>query len=87
MAKGDKKRTYKVTDESVTIIDHMEDNTILDKSDFVDRAVKYYWYQLKNGELDDPILDSDADSIGELPDVNESSSDSTSIMDRLRGKK
>lgn len=87
MAKGDKKRTYKVTDESVQIIDHMEDKTILDKSDFVDRAVKYYWYQLKSGELDDPILSDDSDSIGDIPDVGGSSSSSTSIMDRLRGKK
>lgn len=87
MAKGDKKRTYKVTDESVQVIDHMEENTILDKSDFVDRAVKYYWYQLKNGELDDPILSDDADSIGDLPDVEDSGKESTSIMDRLRGKK
>lgn len=87
MAKGDKKRTYKVTDESVQIIDHMEDKTILDKSDFVDRAVKYYWYQLKSGELDDPILSDDSDSIGDIPDVDGSSSSSTSIMDRLRGKK
>lgn len=87
MAKGNKKRTYKVTEEGVQIIDHMERETILDKSDFVDRAVKYYWYQLQNGQLDDPVLDGDADSIGELPGVDGGSSGSTSIMDRLRGKK
>jgi len=87
MAKGDKKRTYKVTEKGVRIIDHMEENTILDKSDFVDRAVKYYWVQLQNGNLNDPVLtDSSGDGIGEL-DLDTDDGGSSSLMDRLRGKK
>lgn len=87
MAKGDKKRTYKVTEKGVRIIDHMEENTVLDKSDFVDRAVKYYWLQLQNGNLNDPIL-TDND-VGELDvsDINDNDGDSGGLMDRLRGKK
>jgi len=87
MAKGDKKRTYKITDKGVRIIDHMEENTILDKSDFVDRAVKYYWLQHKAGELDDPVLtDGDSDSL-DAPDIEGVDDGSSSLMDRLRGKK
>lgn len=87
MAKGDEKRTYKITEESVDVIDWMEDNTILDKSDFVDRAVKYYWLQHKNGNLNDPILTDDASDIQGVPDLDSSSDEGSSILERLRGKK
>jgi hypothetical protein len=87
MAKGDKKRTYKLTDKSVRIIDWMEENSILEKSDFVDRAVKYYWAQQKAGNLNDPVLNDDANAGGNVPDLEGTNKDTSSILDRLRGKK
>lgn len=87
MAKGDQKRTYKITQKSVNIVDWMEDNSILEKSDFVDRAIKYYWAQQKAGNLNDPVLNDDANAGGNIPDLEETDKDTSSILDRLRGKK
>lgn len=87
MAKGDKKRTYKLTDKSIKVIDWMEDNSILDKSDFVDRAVKYYWMQQQNGNLNDPVLTDSTGGDLEAPDLDGDDSSGSSFLDKLRGKK
>lgn len=87
MAKGNKKRTYKFTEESVDIIDWMDRNTILDKSDAADRMVKYYWKQYQDGELEDPLLSDAIEQASETPELNEDTENSSGLMDRLRGKK
>jgi hypothetical protein len=87
MAKGDKKRTYKFTEESVDIIDWMERNTILDKSDAADRMVKYYWKQYQDGELEDPLLADAIEQASDTPELSEETDNDSSLMDRLRGKK
>lgn len=87
MAKGDSKRTYKLTSEAVAIIDWMEENTILDKSDFTDRAVKYYWREYKNGNLNDPLLADAIEQASDVPDLDDGDDDDGGLLGRLRGKK
>ncbi len=84
MAKGDNKRTYKITNKSVTVVDHIEANSMMDKSDVVDRAIKYYYKQLVSGSLDDPLVDDDIGRIDGRPGKGMSSGDS-GLIDRIRG--
>lgn len=56
MAQGDKKRTYVLTDEGVKAIEWLNDNTRLDRSDAVDRAVKQYFVAVKEGNVDDALV-------------------------------
>ena len=84
MAKGENKRTYKITGKSVTVVDHVEENSMMDKSDVVDRAIKYYYKQLVSGELSDPLVDDDIGRVDGRPGRNMSSGDS-GLIDRIRG--
>lgn len=85
MAQGDNKRTYKLTKKAVSIISWFDDNSRLDKSDTVDRAVKYYYAQVKAGEIDDPMVEDKIErGASELVD-DEEDSGSTSIIDKIRG--
>lgn len=59
MAQGDKKRTYKLTDEGVGKLDAISEKSKLDKSDSVDRALKLYYTLLIEGKIDDPYVDGD----------------------------
>lgn len=87
MAQGDKKRTYKVTKKAIAIINWFDDNSRLDKSDTVDRAVKYYYAQVKAGNIDDPMVKDDIEEgAEELMDDDDDSSGS-GLIDRIRGKK
>ena len=87
MAQGDKKRTYKVTKKAVAIINWFDDNSRLDKSDTVDRAVKYYYAQVKAGNIDDPMVQDQIEKgADELLDDDEDDSGS-GLIDRIRGKK
>ena len=87
MAQGDKKRTYKLTKKAIAIIEWFGDNSRLDKSDTVDRAVKYYYAQVKAGNIDDPMVQDQIEKgADELLDDDEGDSGS-GLIDRIRGKK
>lgn len=86
MAQGDKKRTYKLTESGVRVIDTLDENTRLDKSDVVDRAVKYYYQQVKEGNIDSALVE---DSVERIAQEVEGDGDDSGIglMERLRKKK
>lgn len=73
-----RKRTFNITVKADDVADAMKDDPDIpfDKSSFVDRAIKYYWHQMQQGELDDPMVrsleagnvDVDVDSDGEDDD-------------------
>jgi len=86
MAQGDEKRTYKLTDEAIAKLNQLDENSKLDKSDNVDRAIKMYYRLLLNNKIDDPYIDEeDIDGIGEI-NVGDGESNG-GIIDRIRGKK
>lgn len=87
MAQGDKKRTYKVTKKAIAIIQWFDDNSRLDKSDTVDRAVKYYYAQVKAGNIDDPMVKDEIESGADSLMDDDDSDDGTGLIDRIRGKK
>ena len=87
MAQGDKKRTYKLTKKAIAIINWFDDNSRLDKSDTVDRAVKYYYAQVKAGNIDDPMVKDEIEEGAEELMDNDEDGGSSSLIDRIRGKK
>lgn len=86
MAQGEKKRTYKLTDRSIDSIEHISNNSRMDKSDVVDRAVKYYLKELVNGGLNDAMVDDDIGMPGYSGGNNSGSKGKRGFIDRLRGK-
>jgi len=54
------KRTYQIDDDTVEIVDRLgnDERIPFNKSQMVQRAVKYYWSDLVNGELDDAVVSS-----------------------------
>jgi len=87
MAQGDKKRTYKVTKKAIAIINWFDDNSRLDKSDTVDRAVKYYYAQVKAGEIDDPMVKDDIESGGDSLMDDDDGDSGGGLIDRFRSKR
>jgi len=87
MAQGKKKRTYKLTKKAIAIIEWFDDNSRLDKSDTVDRAVKYYYAQVKAGNIDDPMVKDEIEKGAEELMDDDDDSSSAGLMDRIRGKK
>lgn len=80
-----RKRTYKLKDKSISVVDTMADNTVYNKSEFVNRAILYYYRELMKGELDDPavvdqISPDDFDMSG-----GKSDDSSRGILDKIRG--
>jgi len=86
MAQGDKKRTYVVTDNGIDSIEHIAENSRMDKSDVVDRAVKYYLKSLVNGDVDDPLVDDDISPPG-LKGRQQQKEEDGGFMSRFRRKK
>jgi len=86
MAKGNTRRTYKLTEDTVQIIEYLADHSSFDKSDIVDRATKYYWRDFVNGELDDPAIQDALDDISELPADAEGDDSKRSLIERIRGE-
>lgn len=86
MAQGEKKRTYKITDRGIDSIEHISNNSRMDKSDVVDRAVKYYLKGLVNGDLNDALVDDDIGMPGYSGGNNGGSKGKRGFIDRLRGK-
>ena len=85
MAQGDKARTYKLTKKGIGSIEHISDNSRMDKSDVVDRAVKRYLHQLVNGNINDPLVDDDISMPGKKGKGSGGKSSKKGLMDRLRG--
>ena len=86
MAKGDKKRTYILTEDSVRVVEYLHENSVLEKSDVVDRAVKYYWKQQQSGELDDPMVRTDEDEGPDASEMEEDDDVEASFIDKLRSR-
>jgi len=87
MAQGKKKRTYKLTKKAIAIIEWFDDNSRLDKSDTVDRAVKYYYAQVKAGNIDDPMVKDEIEKGAEELMDDDDDGDSGGLLERIRGKK
>lgn len=86
MAREKTKRTYRLEDSTVEIIEYMAENTPMDKQEAVDRMVKYYAHKVKAGEIDDPMFkqavgDDPVDMVGD----GDGDDDARGILDRLRG--
>jgi hypothetical protein len=85
---GRSKRTYKVKDSTIDIVDELSENTGLDKQQVVDRAVHTYAKLLQEGKVDDPVINDELLGAGGI-DVKIETEDSEegSLLDRIRGKK
>ena len=81
------KRTYQISDKSKDIVDGIKDSNDIpmNKSQFVDRAIKYYYKKMIDGDIDDPMVQSALS--GDLDiQVGETSSEERSFRDKLSDK-
>ena len=81
------KRTYQISDKSKDIVDGIKDSNDIpmNKSQFVDRAIKYYYKKMIDGDIDDPMVQSALS--GDLDiQVGETSSEERSSRDKLSDK-
>jgi|APHM01.1.fsa_nt_gi hypothetical protein len=79
------KRTYELDDDTIEIIDRLgDDNRIpFNKSQMVQRAVKYYWKDMEEGQLQDAVVASALN--GDTPEgSDEDDDDSTGLLGRFR---
>lgn len=79
------KRTYRLDADTIAVIDFMAENSNFDKQEVVERAVKYYYRDYKNGKLSDPAMRSVLDDDIDLPDSTKDDEDSGGgIMSRFK---
>lgn len=75
MAQGEEKRTYVLTEDGVKAIEWLNDNTRLDRSDAVDRAVKQYFVAVREGNVDDALVLDEVEEKAKEQIDNESDDD------------
>lgn len=81
------KRTYQLSDKSSDIVDGVKDSEEipLNKSQFVDRAIKYYYKKMLDGDIDDPMVQSALSGNLDLG-IDDSGNDDGTFRDKLRDK-
>lgn len=70
-----------MTEPAIDFIDVVYEETYMDKSEVVDRAVKYYAWSIRNGRLNDPKIN---DEIEELIMEGLEESDELGSAERIR---
>lgn len=77
----DVKRTYKLTDQEVKVIDRLSESTPLNRSQIVGRMVRHYFLDLRNGELNDPMI---TEEMRQRFEENMADSDKKDLTDKVK---
>lgn len=81
------KRTYNISEKGKDIVDGVKDSDDipLNKSQFVDRAIKYYYKKMLDGDIDDPMAQGALDGDLDL-EVGDNGDGGQSLRDKFRDK-